>query len=429
MERRDDQVSLAATFDDWTLGRKVPFLSTNAGAGLLPFQDWRRFKEAFTPEIVYRAVHESAIPVSTCLDPFGGSGTTALCAQFLGIHPITAEVNPFLADLIEAKLASYNSDRLASDLGAVIRRATEIRLTSRTFSYLPKTFVQPGIDDRWLFNRDVAKEIFRIRCAIETLTDDTNRRFFQVLLGGVLVNCSNALTSGKGRRYRKNWEKRPVEPRDVSTAFVTAAQNAMSEIYRFRNRGVTSYDVVRGDARNTLDHIYDVDLAIFSPPYPNSFDYTDVYNIELWMLGYLSNREENATLRGATLSSHVQLIRKYSPAPKSDILAHVLQRLTDRRLSLWSRWIPDMVGAYFADILTVMNAVHRALRPRGRAWVIVGDSKYSDVLIPTADILIDLASARWQVITREPFRSMRSSPQQGGERNLEETLVVLEPLA
>jgi DNA modification methylase len=60
-------------------------LGTNAGSIDLPFQGWRRFKEAFAPELIERAVHESIIPVHHLVDPFGGSGTTALAAQFLGI--------------------------------------------------------------------------------------------------------------------------------------------------------------------------------------------------------------------------------------------------------------------------------------------------------------------------------------------------------
>ena len=60
-------------------------------------------------ELMARAVAESTIPVQRCLDPFGGSGTTALACQFLGTEPITIEVNPFLADLIEAKLTDYDA--------------------------------------------------------------------------------------------------------------------------------------------------------------------------------------------------------------------------------------------------------------------------------------------------------------------------------
>jgi hypothetical protein len=113
------------TFADWTQGRIVPFWGTNAGADVLPFQSWRHFKEAFAPELIARAVKESAIPVKRCIDPFGGSGTTALSAQFLGVECATVEVNPFLADLIEAKLTTYNPDLLAADLRQVVATAHE----------------------------------------------------------------------------------------------------------------------------------------------------------------------------------------------------------------------------------------------------------------------------------------------------------------
>src|SRR5688572_22616815 len=84
-------------FDRWTKGRTIRSVGTNAGAAELPFQNWRRFKEAFAPELIREAVEASRIPVKNCLDPFGGSGTTALACQFLGVEPVTVEVNPFLA--------------------------------------------------------------------------------------------------------------------------------------------------------------------------------------------------------------------------------------------------------------------------------------------------------------------------------------------
>ncbi len=34
------------------------------------------------------------------------------------------------------------------------------------------------------------------------------------------------------------------------------------------------YVVLRGDSRELLGSIDEADLAVFSPPYPNSFDYT-----------------------------------------------------------------------------------------------------------------------------------------------------------
>lgn len=58
-------------FDQWTKGRKINTLGTNAGAEKLPFQTWRHFKEAFAPELVARAVRKVSFlsaPVSTLLE-------------------------------------------------------------------------------------------------------------------------------------------------------------------------------------------------------------------------------------------------------------------------------------------------------------------------------------------------------------------------
>ena len=89
----DDEVCVS--FESWTRQRKIVSIGTNAGAEPLPFQSWHHFKEAFAPEVVARAVRQSQRNVTRCLDPFGGSGTTALACQFLGVAPTTIEVNPY----------------------------------------------------------------------------------------------------------------------------------------------------------------------------------------------------------------------------------------------------------------------------------------------------------------------------------------------
>ena len=113
-------------FSDWTGGRAIPTVGSNAGAAVLPFQNWRPFKEAFAPELVERALKETAGTVQHIADPFGGSGTTALAAQFLGAKPTTIEVNPFLTDLIKAKIAPINFD-LAAETRRTNHRPPERR--------------------------------------------------------------------------------------------------------------------------------------------------------------------------------------------------------------------------------------------------------------------------------------------------------------
>lgn len=426
MERGGDKVLV--TFEQWTQGRELPSYGTNSGAEELPFQRWRHFKEAFAPEIVARAIAESNIPVGRCLDPFGGSGTTALACQFLGVHPVIAEVNPFLADLIEAKLTTYNPDHLVRDLAKIAGTASKSRVRARrVFAAAPKTFVEPGVNGRWIFDRATADRVAVLLTAINSIPDKNNSRLFRVLLGGVLVEVSNVVVNGKGRRYRRNWEKRQQGKTAVDHLFYSAAQMAIADVHRFSKRKNTNFELVRGDSRKLLRKLKPIDLSVFSPPYPNSFDYTDVYNIELWTLGYLDSATANRLLRHATISSHVQIGRDFADSPSgSSLLKDTLKNLHNQRADLWDQRIPEMVGAYFADLLTILDHIHRALRQAGDVWMVVGNSQYAGTQISTAEIIAQVVSKRgWKARKMEPFRSMRVSAQQGGQRCLDETLLVL----
>jgi hypothetical protein len=419
--------SLHVSFDAWTGSRQVVTLGTNAGAEKLPFQTWHHFKEAFAPELVARAVNECARPVKRCVDPFGGSGTTALACQFLGVAPVTIEVNPYLADLIEAKLTTYDGDDLVRSLGHVVKRVYQVRSNIKRFDRLPPSFIQSSSNDRWVFDRLVAGRIAAYLDAIDTLDDASHRRLFRALLGGMLVQVSNIIVNGKGRRYRSNWQERSIPTTLIDQLFRDRAQKAIVEVHRYRHRHHRGYELRRGDCRSTLSGLKSIDLAVFSPPYPNSFDYTDVYNVELWMLGYLEGSADNRALRQSTLCSHVQIKREFLPAPtNSRTLAKSLRALNRVRDQLWSPWIPEMVGAYFHDMDKVLRDLMPCLTLGGEAWAVVGDSRYAGIQISTADILAELApEIGFEVIKLEPFRSMRASAQQGGKAELDETLLVL----
>lgn len=414
------------SFQAWTDGREAAIVSTNAGADALPFQRWHRFKEAFSPELIEQAVQESPVPVRRLADPFGGSGTSALTCQFLGVRPVTIEVNPFLADLIAAKLATYHVPELLSALTRVSRNATASRSRgSALIRALPATFVEPGVKERWLFDFPVLVQIARLREAIEAESNPVVVRLFRVLLGGLMVGFSNASISGKGRRYRSNWQERRVDPACVLPTFADAVAAAIVEIGACSTRPVREGTVLHGDSRNLLAGVGPVDQITCSPPYPNSFDYTDVYNVELWMLGYLTSFDDNRELRQSTLSSHVQISRDFAPAPRCRRLDKTMKALRQAQGELWDPRIPAMVGAYFADLQGLMRICATLLPPKGQAWFVVGDSQYAGVHVQVAKVLADLAPSTGLKVERmKPFRSMRVSPQQSGRQQLSEDLVV-----
>lgn len=416
-------------FRDWTGGREVATIGSNAGSVSLPFQNWRHFKEAFAPELIELAVRETEGGVERVVDPFGGSGTTALAAQFLGVRPTTIEVNPYLADLIEAKVATLDLDAAAAAFGRVVERAGGMgNRRDDPFPGAPATFVEPGVEGRYIFPRAVAGRIAAFRDAIGLEADAGVRRLFRVVLASAAVPASNVVVSGKGRRYRRGWQRRLIDPEAINGWFRDGVLQALFDLRRFQDRACRDYTLLRGDARRLVAELPRHDLAVFSPPYPNSFDYTDVYNVELWTLGYLDGRSANTELRMSTLRSHVQIHRDMAAVGvDSPLLTDTVQRLENVAGHLWNRHIPAMIAAYTADMATVLRGVATRMRRRGRVYMVVGDSRYAGVDVPVAAILAQVGPGiGLDVVRIEPCRSMRASPQQGGRPELAESLVVLE---
>jgi hypothetical protein len=403
--------------------------SSNQGTAKLPFQRWFHFKEAFSPKFVADTLSSLPYKVEHCLDPFGGSGTTAMTCRMLGISSSTVEVNPFLADLIEAKLTHVGPAAFCAAYESLITELVITDADRAPIEGMPATLAEPGVAERYVFPSDVYATLRAIHRASASLAADQSR-LLRVLLGSVLVPNSNVVINGKGRRYRRGWKAKEKSATDLIASLDAAVDMAATDLTKFAGVQSGEHKIYRGDARTTLSEVGMADVAIFSPPYPNSFDYTDVYNLELWLLGYLNSSPDNRALRGQTLRSHVQM--KWATTPRlaaSATLQITLEALRGARSELWNRNIPEMVGFYFDDLCRVFQHLARIL-PQGRhAVVAIGDSQYAGVHIDVAEILIEsVAALGFELSERGAIRSMRASSQHGGEFDLSEHCLVFRRL-
>lgn len=401
--------------------------SSNQGAANVPFQRWFHFKEAFSPKFVTDVLASLPYRVERCLDPFGGSGTTALTCRMLGINSTTVEVNPFLADLIRTKLAPLSPssfcakyERILSTL--VVRKADEALVAG-----MPATMKEPGVSGKFVFSAEVYSTARAILRRSNYLHED-QARLLRILLGSVLVANSNVTINGKGRRYRKNAGQSQRSASDLIQSLDEAIDAAAIDLAKFSGMPKGAHRVIQGDARTALKRVSHADAVIFSPPYPNSFDYTDVYNLELWMLGYLRASSHNTALRRQTFRSHVQ-IKWASAAPLADSkqLTLVVRALERKRGELWNRNIPEMVQYYFDDLTVVFRQLSRILKKGHHAIVAIGDSQYGGIHIDVASILAEcVATLGFHLSHRGEIRSMRTSSQHGGRFELSEHCLVFE---
>ncbi len=403
--------------------------TTNQNGKYTAFQRWFHFKEAFSPAFVSAAISSLGFRPQHIIDPFGGSGTSALTAQLLSIDATTIEVNPFLSDVIKAKVSSLGAEKLRcaeADFRAMLSNTPSDLSRLR---HWPATFVESEDKTRWIFPLSVAHRLSQYIACIEAIQDEETQRFFRVVLGAILVDCSNVYVNGKGRRYRRGWKENQPSVELLNERFASQFSTSFEDVLRFEQRPRSRISVTHGDSRVVLKQVVEpADLIVFSPPYPNSFDYTDIYNVELWVLGYIGNSADNRKLRNETLRSHVQISREYEmPRGQSLTLTATLSALNAQRESLWDTDIPSMVGGYFRDLEQVLEESKRLLTPEGKVMMVVGDSRYANVRIEVATILAELASdmGYGRVTTRE-VRQMRSSAQQGGHFQLAESIVELQ---
>ncbi len=406
----------------------APPATTNQSAQSIAFQRWFHFKEAFSPSFVTTAIETLGFRPEHVIDPFGGSGTTAITCQLLGIPATTIEVNPFLADVIRAKTTNIGAEKLIEAAQAFRRSLSHTKADLQVLEHLPPTFVESKDKQRWIFSEAFALRLSQYLKCIRQVQDPDTQRFFRVALGAVLVECSNVYINGKGRRYRGKWQETQATPELLDFRFHAQFNTVFEDVHRFEGRPAASVNVIHGDSRIELQRVNTpADLIVFSPPYPNSFDYTDIYNVELWALGYLGSSNDNIALRRSTVHSHVQILRAaHKPTYASATLQAAFADLQTKADQLWDSRIPEMVLGYFRDLERILLESHRLLTARGKLLMVVGDSRYAGVLIDVPTILSELARALGFTSTQVfEVRKMRASAQQGGSHHLRECIVEL----
>src|SRR5205823_14898652 len=125
----------------------------------------------------------------------------------------------------------------------------------------------------------------------------------RVCLGATVEPVSRLRRDGRALRYVPD-KQRP----DVILEFLRRAEQIDEDLQRppLRVRG----RIQLGDGRLLAPRPPEeatMDVVVFSPPYPNNIDYTEVYKLEAWLLGFINSHEEFATQRLKTLYSHPSL--------------------------------------------------------------------------------------------------------------------------
>ena len=360
---------------------------------------WLRLTPAYSVHLVARILDAESDRLGgspDVLDPFCGTGTTALLCAERGLRATTTDINPFLLWLARAKCAAYAADDLARFRRAAVGVGAAIADAGGSPGWVPDLFRI----DRWWEPATLAA-LARLKGGIEIARSDLpagvadllDLAFCRVMIGSAHVSFGHQSMSF--RRPPGESAGPGLFAADPPDGLVSAWDAAVRDLAESAASPVlTTPVVVPCDARRLTDALPagEYDLVVTSPPYPNRMSYVRELRPYMYWLGHLQTGRQAGELDwqaiGGTWGSATSRLSTWRAG---DALAgHGRLNGACLRIRRTSDTLASYVERYFVGIREHCAGLARTVRPGGRICYIVGNSKFYDEVLPVEQIYADL---------------------------------------
>jgi DNA modification methylase len=346
------------------------------------------------PATILRIV-KKYMDVNSVLDPFGGSGTTALEAAKLGALSTTNDLNKITLKIVAAKLMKPDTEEeriLKTHLDDVMIISTDEEASTTLWGddleelrkFIPDI---PNID-KW-FAVQVQHELAAIKYRINSMASSRLQNYCLAVLSSIITSVS----------FQEEETKYRSLPRDVTfgNALKTYASKLKSVLKMSKSlpNDLTSFvNMTSKDMR--LDEEFDrcFDICITSPPYPNVTDYHLYHRHRNFWLG-----EDPVVFGKAEIGSH---------------LRHQKEK--------------NGFEQYLLEMTTALKNIQKSMSSGGLLFMVVGSGIFKGVEYHTSQAIkekaMDLGFSHITTINRKLPKNNRSFTGPG-RRATEEQIVVL----
>jgi hypothetical protein len=372
-----------------------------------PVQRWFSITPSFAPALVADcAEHLGDGPRERYLDPFSGSGTTAVWCRLSGRACTAVEWNPALHFVSSVK-GAWSAD--AEDFAAAGRAfaaawAEACPEPGDTAAYLAaqREYV-PRISNpqRWW----AAPALAELTAARATLAAHPPpaalRPGIELALLRILLEVSRARYSHASVTFARDVGRPVPRARDVLGRRLEEMVADLRLVAGRRQRPAT---VLRGNSLALDGELPDpgsYTRVICSPPYPNRYSYARETRPHLFFLDLVPDAaavgELELAAMGGTWGRATSALQQ-PHAPESAAVSAVMAPLLDR-LRAAHPLMANYAVRYFNDFWRHLGALDRAMAPHARLAYVVGNSKLGGVDVPVAQWLLALfEAAGWRRI-------------------------------
>nr|WP_181716154.1 SAM-dependent methyltransferase [Cryobacterium sp.] len=404
----------------------------------LPLHRWYKYREGYSPALI-EALHLG----QNILDPFSGSGSIMVGAAEMGLRSAGIDVNPLATFVTSVKLTPLSASQLD--------RAEEFARAMNNLSLTSDTWPMPALTIASnMFEPDIMKVMLQLREQIATFDDDSNLHNFLLLAWiAVLETVGSYFKEGNGIKYRKKKRARDSYENHVDGEWQSkrfgadqrtfALEKYIEHLEMMVMDGRESWSgqqwkdqqIHTGSANQIMPTLESgsFDSVVFSPPYANRFDYFESMKVELWFGGFVKSYEDLNALRKTSMRSHLgaDLNQKTTTLPDLEAL---IESMDGESYAVGMR-VPSLLRGYFEDIRQVLFESRRVTVANGHTYVVVGNSAYAGMIVPTDSLVaqigkeVGFTNARVHVV-----RSLTVAPQQrarlvGLEEFMRESVVEL----
>lgn len=363
-----------------------------------PVQRWFPYREGYSTRLVNAFLKELQI-TGNVFDPFSGSGTTLLASRHNNINSFGIDVNPISVLVAKAENENYSN----SDIQDINLEIEKLKTFSRSNEVFRTSF---DLADK-VFNSEILQSLLQFKFHIREIQNEKIQNLFFVAWLSIIEEVSNIKKEGNGIKYKNRkrtpngyinidkdvWEKQ-VFPEDkfnfVKSKLVNHLEIILSDIKYYFGANEKKPNIFKGSCLE-FDKMFsdEIQFTFFSPPYCNCFDYFEIHKVDLWLGDFVHNKEEFRSLRNTGFRSNTNSLNHKPIVYKNENLENLISLFDSDKL--WNTRIPSVVRGYFDDTHTLLNKLYQQTTKGGYVGIVIGNSAYSGVIIPSDILIADIA--------------------------------------
>lgn len=350
-----------------------------------PIHRWYSYLEGYSSVLIEELFDElSDKKITSVYDPFGGTGTTMLVAAERGIMSYYTESNPYMCEVIEAKI-NHLRNVVNSKTGLTILKKFKVKAAQVSIDLFDtEAPLWDGFEH--FFKPNVLKLVLKLKDMISKVKNDDARAILRITLGSVIVRASLMIRRGDLRAAKEG--EKVAQDFDIVTNFCKKLDDIIDDIEKYGDRLTVGTQSLGCDAREIDAHnLYDA--IITSPPYLNGTNYIRNTKLELKVTDYIACEEDMADFHSKGIIAGINNVSKKKCI--GDALPCVEPYVKQLQPVAYDRRIVEMVKGYFNDMRIVLEKAARGLKDNGYFIMDIGDSQFAGVHIPTHDILVEIA--------------------------------------